>query len=57
MSRLAAVPNDDAECFRRRAAECRQIADEAGSDEWREALLTLAQDLEDEADRIDAEAL
>lgn len=41
--------------FRRRAAECRQMADEVREPDWIKLLLELAQDLEDEADRIDAE--
>lgn len=53
--RLTAVPNEDAKRFRERARECRRIAAEASSGEWRDSLLTLAQNLEDEADRLDAE--
>lgn len=41
--------------FRDRASKCREIAAEVIEDDWRNALLTIAQDLEDEADRIDAE--
>ena len=48
--------NDDtAARFRKRALECRRIADEAKSPDWRDSLLTMAKDLEDEADKIDAE--
>lgn len=46
---------DDAARFRQRARDCRQIAEEAKSPIWRESLLSIAQDLEDEADRLDAE--
>lgn len=46
---------DDAEQFRERARECRDVAAQANDEEWRRTLLTLAQDLEDEADKIDAE--
>lgn len=49
------MPNEVAKRFRERARDCRRIADEASSGEWRESLLTLAQNLEDEADRLDAE--
>ena len=45
----------DAARFRQRARECRKIAEEAKSPAWRESLLSLAKDLEDEADKIDAE--
>jgi hypothetical protein len=41
--------------FRERARECRQMAKEVQEPDWRELLLSLAQDLEDEADRIDTE--
>ena len=53
--RLTAVPKDDAERFRERARECRRISHDAQSTVWRTSLLTLAKDLEDEADKIDAE--
>ena len=46
---------DDASRFRKRARECRDMAVEAGGEDWRETLLALARDLEDEADKIDAE--
>ena len=49
------MPNDDAKRFRQRALECRKIADEAGNAEWRSWLLDLAKDLEDEAERSEAE--
>ena len=41
--------------FRERARKCREIAAEVRTDDWRQALLTLAQDLDDEADKIEAE--
>ena len=47
--------SDDADRFRKRARDCRKIADEAKSTNWRESLLSLAKDLEDEADKIDEE--
>lgn len=46
---------EDADRFRARARECRDVAAEAKDEEWRQQLLTLARDLEDEADRIDCE--
>ena len=46
---------DDAARFRSRARECRRIANEAKSAIWRESLLSIAKDLENEADKIDAE--
>lgn len=53
--RLTTVANDDVKRFRARAQECRRIADEAHSAEWRKSLLALAKDLDDEADRVQAE--
>ena len=41
--------------FRKRARECRRMATEVRENDWRETLLGLAQDLENEAGRIDAE--
>lgn len=41
--------------FREPARKCREIAAEVKTEEWRESLLTLPQDLENEADEIDAE--
>ena len=49
------VVDDVAARFRQRARECRQMADEVRENDWREMLLGLAQDLEDEADKIDGE--
>lgn len=46
---------DDANRFRERARECRNIASESKSQNWRESLLALAKDLEDEADDLDRE--
>ena len=40
--------------FRKRALECRQIAAEVQEPDWRASLLELAQDLETEADAMDA---
>ena len=39
--------------FRQRARECRQMAEEVREPDWRKTLLELAQDLEDEADKMD----
>lgn len=47
--------DDTAARFRQRARECRLLAAETQSEDWRQSLLALAQDLEDEADQIDAE--
>ena len=41
--------------FRTRARECREMAAEVREPDWIKLLLELAQDLEDEADNIDAE--
>lgn len=41
--------------FRRRARECRQMAEEVQEPDWRATLLGLAQDLEEEARKIDTE--
>jgi len=46
---------DTAARFRRRARECRDMAQEVQEADWRNTLLGLAQDLVEEADRIDAE--
>ena len=46
---------DTAARFRRRARECREMAQEVQEADWRNTLLGLAQDLVEEADRIDAE--
>lgn len=46
---------DVSRSFRNRASDCRNLAAQAGSEEWRNSLLSLAKDLEDEADKIDAE--
>lgn len=49
------MEDDTATRFRKRTRECRDLAAEAESDDWRQSLQNLAQDLEDEADRIDGE--
>ena len=54
--RSTAVPYEDAKRFRQRAADCRRIAEQTKSDEWRGSLLDLARDLEDEAASLDEEA-
>jgi hypothetical protein len=45
--------NDDAERFRRRAKECREVATRTPDNPWQEQLHDLAHDLEREADRIE----
>jgi hypothetical protein len=47
------MSSEDAERFRARARECRTIAAAAKSAEWQASLLALAQELEDEAEKID----
>lgn len=47
--------SDDAERFRRRARECRELSAKARVDEVRQELLRLAGELEEEADLIEAE--
>ena len=42
--------------FRQRARECRAMAEEVQESDWRKTLLDLAQDLEDEAEQMEAEA-
>lgn len=49
------VVTNSAALFRMRARECRRMAAEVKAPDWRNTLLSLAQDLEDEADQIDAE--
>lgn len=46
---------EDATRFRKRARECCEMAAQARDEEWRWWLLALAEDLESEADRDDAE--
>ena len=46
---------EDSDRFRKRALECREVAERARTPEARDALLRVADDLEAEADRIDAE--
>jgi hypothetical protein len=48
------VVSNSAALFRRRARECRRMASEVKEPDWRNTLLSLAQDLEDEAAKIDA---
>ena len=49
------MDKDTAARFRKRAAECRQMAEEVREPDWIEVLLGLAQDLEHEADKMDGE--
>jgi hypothetical protein len=46
---------NDAEHFRRRARECRQLAAEAPNPQWRDKLIEIADDLDAESDRIEQE--
>jgi hypothetical protein len=46
---------DDAERFRRRARECRELAERAHGGEWRDRLIEIADELEAEADKADAD--
>jgi hypothetical protein len=46
---------DDVERFRRRACECRRLAEAAHDDSWREQLNDIARELEEEADRLQIE--
>lgn len=54
-SLLDEVGKDISARFRKRAEECRELAAQAGTEEWREFLFTLAKDLDEEAAKIDAE--
>jgi hypothetical protein len=47
--------NDTAQRFRKRARECRRMAEEVREPDWLNTLLKLAKELEDEADKIEAE--
>ena len=47
--------SEDADRFRQRASECRRLAEQAADEYWRTALEALADDLDREADLIDAE--
>lgn len=49
------MADDTAARFRRRALQCREMAAEVQEPDWRETLLGLAKDLEDEARKIDSE--
>lgn len=44
-----------AQRFRQRARKCREVAEEVQEPDWLNFLLELANDLEEEADRIEAE--
>ena len=41
--------------FRRRASECRALANQSKNPEWREWLLVLARDLDSEVAKLEAE--
>ena len=45
---------DEAKRYRERAEDCRGMASSLQAGEWRDALLQMATDFEDEADRMDA---
>jgi hypothetical protein len=47
----------DAKRFRERARECRNLVDNARDPEWRRALNDIADDLETEADKIEAKRI
>lgn len=44
---------DDAARFRKRARQCRELAQDESDRDMRRTLLTVAKDLENEADEID----
>ena len=44
-----------AQHFRERARKCREVAEEVREPNWLKLLLELAEDLEDEANKIEAE--
>ena len=46
---------EDASRFRERARQCRQLAKDARDDEARKTLNEMGDELDEEADRIDAE--
>ena len=48
--------SDDADRFRSRAKQCRQLAEDAHDAESRQTLIDMADDLDAEADAIDARA-
>ena len=50
------MANETAARFRKRARECRELAAQVTDEAWLESLLTLAQDLEQEADQIELQA-
>ena len=45
--------SDESERFRMRAQECRELAARANTNYWRDALLEMARDLEEEAIHIE----
>ena len=47
--------SEESDRFRRRAIECRRLADNARTYDDRDSLLEMARDLDEEADRIEAE--
>lgn len=47
--------NETSARYRTCARECRLMAEEAREPDWRQTLLDLAQDLEEEADKIEVE--
>jgi hypothetical protein len=47
--------SDDADRFRKRAKECRRLAGDARDEETRAQLSQMAKELEEEADKIEAE--
>ena len=49
------MPNEDAQRFRERAAECRELAAKCRTTETHDLLLMVAADLEEEADKIEAQ--
>lgn len=47
--------SDEDKRFRDRAKDCRDLAGVTYDDSWRQTLLNMAEDFEEEADRIEAE--
>lgn len=47
--------SDEAKRFRDRAKDCRDLAGATYDDRWRQTLLNMAEDFEEEADRVEAE--
>lgn len=52
---LMATQRMSAQHFRERARKCREVAEEVREPNWLKLLLELAEDLEDEANKIEAE--